>query len=146
MPPPDNGQDVLGIAGGVSIPLWSRQRHAALEESLELRSAGEHQRVQTATAISARIADLVSRIDLTWKELRLLEDLLVVQAQESLESAQAGYVTGSLNALDLFDADHLLSETETAVARATADYLIGLAELEGAIAGVLPESSTGGAS
>ena len=137
-PPPDNGQDIFGVQGGISIPLWRKQRNASLEESLALRSAGESARAQTAAMISARLADLAPRIELTWRELRLLEDLLVVQAEEALESAQAGYVAGSLNALDLFDAEHLLFDTETAVARARADYLVALAELEGALAGALP--------
>lgn len=140
-PPPDNGQDVFGIQGGIRIPLWKSWRRAGLEESLQRKAAREQARIQVATSISAELADLVERIELTWRELRLLEDLLVVQAEEALESAQAGYVAGTLNALDLFDAEHLLFDTRTAVARATADYLVAVARLEGEIAGELEKKA-----
>ncbi len=42
-------------------------------------------------------------------------------------------MAGTLTALELFDAEHMLFEAETAVARATADYQIALARLEGTV-------------
>ena len=132
-PPPDNGQDIWGIQGGIRIPLWRQQRHAGLEEATAKRSAGEFSRLQIESQIESRIADVAQRLDLTWRQLRLLEDLLIVQAEEALQSAQTGYVAGTLNALDLFDAEHLLFDTRTAVARTKADYLIAQAEMEGAV-------------
>jgi len=132
-PPPDNGKDIFGLQGGISIPLWRKQRHAGLEEALERRSAAESVRGALMAQIRSRLGDLVEEVDLTWQEIRLLEDLLLVQAEEALESAQAAYVAGTLNALELFDAEHVLFEAETAVARAKADYLIALAELEGVV-------------
>lgn len=132
-PPPDNGQDVFGVQAGISIPLWRRQRQAGLEEALDRERANELARTRVATGISSNLADLVQRLELTWNELRLLEDLLIVQAQEAVESAQAAYVAGQVNALDLFDAEHVLFDTRTAIARTQTDYLIALAELEGAV-------------
>lgn len=138
-PPPDNGQDVFGVQAGVSIPLWRKQRRAGLEEALERRRANELARLRVATGISTTLADLTQRLDLTWRELRLLDDLLIVQARESVESAQAAYVAGQVNALDLFDAEHVLFDTRTAIARSRADYLITLAELEGAAGAPIEE-------
>jgi outer membrane protein TolC len=136
-PPPDDGQDVFGVQGGIRIPIWRGQRRAGLEESLERRNAQERLRAQVVTAISAELADQTARIELTWRELRLLEDLLLLQAEEAVESAQSAYIAGTLNALDLFDAEHLLFDTRTAMARASADLLIAVAELEGVVAGEL---------
>ena len=90
------------------------------------------------------MGDLTQRLPLAWRRLRLLEDLLVVQAEEALESAEAGYIAGSLNTLDLFDAEHVLFEAQTATDRARADYLIGLAELEGAVGRPLAAAERGG--
>ena len=132
-PPPDDGQDIWGIEGGIRIPIWRHQRHARLEEATAQRSAGEFSRKQIESKIESRIADVTQRLEITWKQLRLLEDLLIVQAEEALESAQAGYIAGTLNALDLFDANHLLFDARTAVARTKADYRIAEAELEGAV-------------
>jgi len=70
---------------------------------------------------------------LAWQRLRLFEDLLIVQAEEALESAEAGYIAGALNTLDLIDAQKVLFEAQTAVARARTDYLIGLSDLDGSV-------------
>ncbi len=132
-PPPGNGDDVLGIQGGITLPVWRRKLAAGVEEAVERQRAAEAAKRDVEASIEAAIGDLTEQVPLAWRRLRLVEDLLVVQAEEALESAQAGYVAGTLNALDLLDAEHVLFEARTAVARATADYLVGLARLEGAV-------------
>ena len=62
------------------------------------------------------------------------EDVLEIQASQSLRSAEAGYAAGTLNALDLLDAERVLLDVRIAAARARADYAITLAELEGTVA------------
>ena len=86
--------------------------------------------------------NLAQRIPLTWQQLRLLQDILILQAEESVQSAQSGYVSGTFNALDLLDAEHVLFEAETAIARAQADYAIRLTQLEGVIAEPLASQPT----
>jgi outer membrane protein TolC len=131
LPPDGNGDDIFGIQGAITIPVWRRKLKAGTAEAMELElAAGEARRAVLAT-IDADLGDLLQRIPLTWRQLRLLEDVLVLQAEESVRSAQSGYVSGSLNALDLLDAEHVFFDAETAVARARADYAVQLAELEG---------------
>ena len=131
--PAGNGNDVFGVRGGVTLPLRRRSRAAAVQEALDLRSHAVDERRAAELAVETEVGDLTQRLPLAWRRLRLLEDLLVVQAEEALESAEAGYIAGSLDTLDLFDAEHVLFEAQTATDRARADYLIGLAELEGAV-------------
>ena len=86
----------------------------------------------------------MSRLPRTWEQLRLFEDVLHVQAEQSLRSAEAGYTSGILNALDLLDAERLLLEVRTATERVRADYAIALARLEGAVgASVVPSTTVG---
>ena len=85
---------------------------------------------------------MADRIPLGWRQLRLLEDVLIVQAEESMKSARAGYITGTLNALDLLHAHHVVFEARTSAARAAADYAIYLARLEGVVAGPLEEPTS----
>jgi outer membrane protein TolC len=133
VPPPDNGDDILGIQGGVSLPVWRSKLGAAVEEAASLRTAAREGEREILARIEAAVGDLAQRLPLDWQRLRLLEDLLLLQAEEALDSARAGYVAGTLNALDLLDAEHVLYETRTAVARTRADYLLQLARLEGEI-------------
>ncbi len=89
--------------------------------------------------VIARLGDLAAQVELSWRELQLLEGLLIVQAEEARDSAQAAYVAGVATALELFDAEHVLFEAMTAIERARTDYLIALAEIEGVVgASVLP--------
>lgn len=132
-PPDGNGDDILGVRGGVRIPLWRDKVDAAVEQAVELQLAASSDRRNVMLSIATDIEDLSRRLPLAWRRLRLVEDLLIVQAEESLQSAQAGYVAGTLNALDLLDAEHVLFEANTALARAKTDYQVGLARLEGAV-------------
>jgi outer membrane protein TolC len=61
-----------------------------------------------------------------------------------LRSAEAGYSAGTLNALDLLDAERVLLDVRTGSLRARADYAIALIRLEGAVGEPL-EPGTGGA-
>jgi outer membrane protein TolC len=136
-PPEENGDDILGIQGGITLPIWRKKLAAGVEEAVERQTAVEEAKRDLVATIQAAIGDLTQQVPLSWRQLRLVEDLLIVQAEEALESAQAGYIAGTLNALDLLDAEHVLFEARTAVARARTDYLIGLAKLEGAVGGPL---------
>jgi outer membrane protein, heavy metal efflux system len=140
-PPAGNGDDILGIQGGITVPLWRGKLAAGVEEAVALTTTAEERKRALAADIEAAVGDLAQRLPLTWQQFRLLDDLLIVQAQEALDSAQAGYVVSTLNALDLLDAEHVLFLAHTATARAQADYLIGVANLEGAVAVPLEEST-----
>jgi outer membrane protein TolC len=133
MPPEDNGKDVFAVQGGITLPIYRKKLRAGEDEAAELIVAAQQSRRAAATAIEGSLGDLMERLPLNWRQLRLLEDLLILQAEEAVESAGAGYVAGTLNALDLLDAEHVLFESRIAVARAHADYLIALARLEGAV-------------
>lgn len=133
IPPEGNGDDIFGIQGGISIPVWRKKRAAAVEEAAALETEAWETKRNLLAEIVAKVGGLSQQIPLTWRQLRLLEDILVLQAEESVRSGQSGYRSGTLNALDMLDAEHVLFETHTAVARARADYGVRLAELEGEV-------------
>lgn len=133
MPPPDNGDDVFGLVASVNLPVWRDRLDAAVEQGLEREIAAREGRRSVETEIARSLGELVQRLELTWDQLRLLEDVLGIQAEESLSSAEAAYTAGNLSALDLLDAERVLLDVRTATARNRADYGITLARLEGAV-------------
>jgi cobalt-zinc-cadmium efflux system outer membrane protein len=135
MPPPDNGKDVLGLMAGVNLPIHTKKLAAAVAEASDRQLAAEQAKRSVVSGIDRSLDDLVYRIPLTYQRLHLFDDVLSIQAEQSLRSAEAGYAAGTLNALDLLDAERVLLEVRTASARARADYAIGVAQLEGATAG-----------
>jgi len=138
LPPEDNGKDTLGLAVGFRLPIQRRRISAGINEALEQQRSAESRQRETLVRINRDVEDLATRIPLIREQLELLEDVLVRQSEESLRSAEAAYGAGSLNALDLLDAERVLIEAHTAAARTRADYAIAIALLEGAIAEPIP--------
>lgn len=134
-PPEDNGQDILGLTGGVTLPVWRSSLAAKVEEGVQRRLAAEARVRETAAAIDAELGDLVHRIPLLEEQLGLYEDVLIVQARQSLESVESAYAAGTAGALDLLDAERVLLQVRIAEARARADLAVAHARLEAAVAG-----------
>lgn len=141
-PPPDNGQDVLGVTGAVNLPIWRSKLDAGVEEAVQTRLAAEQAQRATVAGIDGVLGDLGQRIPLIWQQLRLYDQVLVVQAREALRSAESAYAAGTINALDLLDAERVLLDVRTGTARARADYAIAVAQLEGAVGGPLASVMT----
>lgn len=133
-PPEDNGRDVLALVGGMTLPLWKAPREAELEEALARSRAADAGTRGIAAEIRRQVTDLVYRLPLETRQLRLLRDVLERQAEEAVTSVVTAYSTGQTGALDLLDAEHRLFEVRRAVARAQTDAAIALVQLEGALA------------
>jgi len=142
-PPPDNGSDVFGLSLSFNLPLGRGRLKAGLEEATELRRAAVERKRDVTAAIDRALGELRERLRLSGEQVDLFERVLVVQAEQSLRSAEAGYAAGSLNSLDLLDAERVLLEVGTAAARARADNAIALARLEGAVGAPLGTGTEG---
>ena len=79
------------------------------------------------------IRDQVVRIETLEEQLRLFEDVLIVQAEEALRATEAAYETGQLGVLDLLDSERVLLNVRIVNARYHSDLLNALANLERAI-------------
>ncbi len=136
-PPDDNGQDILGISGGLSIPLWRSALEAGVEERVMRRLAAEEGLREITASIDAELGDLLHRLPLLEEQIGLYDGVLSVQARQSLHSAESAYATGTVGALDLLDAERVLLQIRIAEERVRADLDIVYARLEGAVAGPL---------
>jgi outer membrane protein TolC len=143
MPPEGNGDDVVGLTVGVNLPVWRRKLAAGVDEASARRLAAEEELRAVAAGIDQSLGDLGARIPLVLKQIALFEDLLLVQAEEALRSAEVAYSSGSTRALDLLDAERVLLDVRVAAARVRADYLIALARLDGALGIPWTDLSTG---
>jgi len=132
-PPEDNGQDVLGLFAAVNLPIHGKRLDAGVEEAAQRRLAAEERRRAVTAGIEGELGDLTSRLDLIWDRIRLFEDVLIHQAEESLRSAESAYATGTYNALDLLDAERVLLGVRVATERARTDFAVAAAELEGVV-------------
>lgn len=134
-PPADDGKDILAVSASVNLPIWRERLAAGMEEAGQRRLAAEESLRDVVTGIDRAVAALARRIPLLQEELALYERVLLPQAEESLDSALAGYSSGTHDALDLLDAERVLLEVRIAAQRTRTDHAIAIARLEGAIAG-----------
>lgn len=140
MPPQDNGADIFGLRARMTLPVRKTSNQSKRDEAQALQLAAISHRSVIEAEIRSMVADRALRLPLLWRQLRLLEDVLVVQAEESLNSARSAYVTGRLDALGLLHAEHVLFDARISAARAQADHQIAVAELEGAVGESLPRT------
>jgi cobalt-zinc-cadmium efflux system outer membrane protein len=145
MPPPDNGNDVLGVTLGFSLPVWRERIAAGVAESSARSVAAEDELRAVVARISGDLDELAARLPLIHDQLELFENVLATQAEEALRSAEGGYAAGSASALDLLDAERVQLEVRIATARSRADYLITRSRLEGVVGAPLSTEKDGGA-
>jgi cobalt-zinc-cadmium efflux system outer membrane protein len=143
MPPPDDGKDVLAVSASVNLPIHRGKLKAGVEEAAQARHAADEGKRAVVAGIDRSLGELTERVTLTWQQLRLLRDVLGIQADQSLRSAEAAYTAGTLSSLDLLDAERVLLDVRTSTERARADYAIAIARLEGAVGEPLHEAEGG---
>ncbi len=134
---PDNGQDILGLTGGLTIPLWSSSNDAGREEAAQRRLVVEEQRRSTVTTIDRQLEELRGRLPEIKRQLELFEGVLRIQGEQALSSAVSAYASGRVDALSLLDSERTLLDIRLAAERTRTDLAIAMADLEGVIAGPL---------
>jgi len=138
-PPQGNGDDILGLTGGMTIPLWSKSLQAGEEEAAQYKLAAEERRRAVIADIEGSLGDLVGRVPLLREQIDLFERVLIPQAEESLISVENAYGAGTANALDLLDAERTLLAVRLGLERIRTDLMVVLARLEGTIAAPLTQ-------
>lgn len=140
-PPEGNGDDILSVSGAINLPIWKKKLDAGVEEHVQRQLASEDEKRALLAEIEGGIGDHASRIPLLYDQLRLYDNVLLVQAEQSLLSAEAAYASGTLSSLDLLDAERVLLNVRIAAARSRTDHAIAVARLEGEIADSLENLS-----
>jgi cobalt-zinc-cadmium efflux system outer membrane protein len=121
------------LMAGVNLPVWRSKLAAGVEEGTARRLAAEESVREVTASIDGDLGNLLQRIPLLEDQVDLYENVLIVQARESLQSAESAYATGTAGALDLLDAERVLFQVRIAAARARTDLAISDAKLEGVI-------------
>ncbi len=137
IPPEGNGDDILGLSVGTTVPLWNEANAAGTDEAVERRMASYERKRVILADIEGGLGDYLRRIELLREQVGLFENTLMVQAEESLRLAEAAYASGTVGALDLLDSESTLFGIRRGAERARTDLTLTLARLEGVIAGPL---------
>ena len=132
-PPPDNGKNAVSLTAGITIPLWRNKYDAEVREASESLLAERSSYANVQNEMEFSIRDQVVRIEITGDQIRLFEDALIPQAEETLRATESAYETGQLGVLDLLDSERVLLNVRIVNSRYYSDLLNALANLERAV-------------
>jgi outer membrane protein TolC len=141
MPLDDPGRR-LAVEFGVVIPLQRGRRDAALEEARLRRSQYEARLEALQIEIRAETNELENRLNEDEKALALYQDVLVPQAETTLEATLSAYTTGRTDFLDLLDAQRMLFDLRMDYEETYADYVRTGARLRRVLGSGLIETSS----
>ncbi|MEP6534969.1 MAG: TolC family protein [Bryobacteraceae bacterium] len=139
MPIDSNGMNVVSFNLGINLPVHRSRYDAGVAEATEAKLASTLDYQQTVNAVESSIRGVGFRISTLREQMTVFNTTLVPQTQQSLQSAEAAYSTGSLGVLDLLDSQRVLLEVRLGLAQFTTDYMKSLADMERAIGSPFPE-------
>lgn len=110
--PAMTGRDALALSVGVKIPLWRGKQRARLEQAQVQRRQAEARLDAFRLEVQTDLADLQSRLRRQERQLELLTDALIPQAETALEATLSAYSAGRTDFLDLLDAERTLFQLQ----------------------------------
>lgn len=128
--------DSAGMMLGATLPVFGVRRQNRLAGAADLRSQSVDRDVEAMRAmIRFEIADASRKVSTAGKTLAFLRDVAQKRAEDSFQSAIAGYSAGTLAIVGVLDAWRSLLAVELARAEATVMQSMAWAELERARTG-----------
>lgn len=134
--PTANGRDALAIGAGVKIPLWRDRLRAGREEAEVKQHEVATQIEAMETTIRTHLHDLNYQLERQQEQLALFRNILIPQAETTLEATLSAYTAGRTDFLDLLDAERTLFALRFDDTATFARHLQTIAALERAL-GVL---------
>jgi outer membrane protein TolC len=130
--------DFFSFTVSLNIPLYANRKQGAKVAERELEEAAVAAEYENARAgVMAEIASLKADLERNRKRAELYKGGILLQAQQSLESALAGYQVGKVDFLTLINNWMMVENTELQYFFALAEYHKALAGYELAVGGGL---------
>jgi outer membrane protein TolC len=128
--PRAGGRDAFEIGVSATVPLQRRRWRAYREEAL-LRQAQAESRVEALhLAIETHLDDTLNELAQEDRQLALLRDALIPQAETTRMAALSAYSTGRVSFLELLEAERMAFDLRVRYEEAFARYLNAYAALE----------------
>ena len=135
----DNGQDAFNVVFSINVPLWSNKLSSQVGSATKMVTAQKSVYKSILNRTLFEIEDNLFKIETARETSNLYQNVLIPRAQQSLKSAEVGYITGVVNFLDLLDAERVLLKIQFDYWKSYTDYVKGIADMERAVGIELPE-------
>lgn len=130
MPVEDSGKDAVGIQFGITIPLWSGKNNGKKMATLHEKKAALAQKKETQNQIQAKISKILFKMENASRLITLYKDELLPQALNSMNTVELWFKENQTAFSDFLEAQSVVHNFQLAIARARADYIKTLADLE----------------
>ncbi len=135
--------DFFSFTVSLNIPVYFSRKQGAKVAERELEEAAVASEYENARAgVMAEIATLKADLERNRKRVELYKGGILLQAQQSLESALAGYQVGKVDFLTLISNWMMVESYELQYFSALADYHKALAGYEMAVGGDLTKADS----
>jgi outer membrane protein TolC len=126
----DNGRDAMNVMVSMNLPIWQQKRSSQVSSAIHMVHAQKSRYDNLMNQILLEVEDTYFKIENGRETVNLYKNVLIPQAEQSLKSAEAGYVAGVVSFLDLLDSQRMLLKIEYAYWKAYVDYLKHVADME----------------
>ncbi len=128
-PVADSGNDPIIGTVGITLPIWFGKNRAKIESAAYQKTAAQLTLENRTQTLDADIRQALFQLRDADRKINLYKESLVPKAEQSLEVNRKGYEAGSMEFINLIDAERMLLEFQLAHERARADHLIARAKL-----------------
>jgi cobalt-zinc-cadmium efflux system outer membrane protein len=126
----DSGKDPVILMFSMNIPLWQDSYRAAERQAKANARKAQQQKVNKENEIIAQAINVLYDVEDSRRKMHLYGDVLVLKAQELVQTSEAAYRTGTIDFLSLIDAQRMLLKCRLDYERAVTNHQQKLAELE----------------
>jgi outer membrane protein TolC len=140
-PPPDAGDDALGLQFGMTLPLWPGKNQSRTARALAEKGTAQARKTEAANQVLAEISRLWFKLENADRLITLYEKDLLPQAISSVQTAETWFRQGQGGFADFLEIQATAYNFQLSLARARADYAKILVLLEQAAGVVLDEKN-----
>jgi len=139
----DNGKDAFNVMFSINLPIWQKKLSSRAQSALKTIAAQRSHSQNVSNRTLFEVEDNLFKIQGARETIDLYKSALIPQAEQSMESAEAGYVAGIVSFLDVLDAERVLLNIQFGYWKAYTDCLKHIADLERAVGVHLTENPSG---
>jgi outer membrane protein TolC len=129
-PPPDAGDDAIGIQLGFNIPLWLGKNQSRTSIAFAMKQKARAQKLEIINKTSAKISRLWFKLQNSKRLITLYAKEMIPQSLRSVQTAETWYRQGEGSFSDFLELQATAYNFQISLERAKADYGNTLVKLE----------------
>ena len=123
--------DLVSIMVGVTLPLnYGGKVSAKIQEKEAMEDMYDQQYSASMQMLDANFGTAIAKLNTIKSRIKLIEEGLLPQAEQTLKAAMAGYQVGKIDFINVIDSENKLYQIETNLYKLKTDYLKEIASLE----------------